>query len=115
MKAYLQISFAFALVVFSGCASLGLTTPQTLDQKIGYAYGGVTAALNTIATATTAGTLSSAQAENANRMTLDVKSILDTAHVAEGTNTANAASDLALAVAALTEVQKYLTANGVKP
>lgn len=102
------------LLPLMGCQSLGLTTPLTLDQQLAYATGAVTAALNTIAQATTAGTLSSANATKANQMVLQAQTILVSAHSMETTNASGAANDLALATAALTAVQQYLTANGVK-
>jgi hypothetical protein len=94
-----------------GC---GLAPAKTLDEQIAYGYGGVTAALNTIATATTAGQLTSAQATNANNLALQVKTILDTARSLEITNTTGAQNDLTLALNSLTAVQKYLTTAGVK-
>lgn len=97
-----------------GCSSLGLATPQTLDQKLGYGYAGVTTALNTIATATQAGQLTSAQATNANALALQVKGVLDTARSLESTNATGAQNDLTLALSSLTAVQQYLTSAGVK-
>lgn len=111
MKLYLLL---FTASLFSGCASLGLTTPQTLDQKIGYAYVGITTALTTVTTAVSAGQITSTQASNANTMILNAKGILDTARDTEGDNQTAAANDIVLATAALTSVQQYLTNNGVK-
>jgi hypothetical protein len=102
------------MLVLGACTSLGLSSPQTLDQKLAYGYAGVTTALNTIATATTAGQLTSAQAINANTMTLNVKTILDTARGLETTNATSAQNDLTLALSSLTAVQQYLTSAGVK-
>jgi hypothetical protein len=104
-----------AAVVLSlgACSALGLTTPKTLDEKLAYGYAGVTTALNTIASATIAGQLTSTQAVNANTMTLNVQSILDSARALETTNASSAQTDLTLALAALTAVQQYLTAQGV--
>lgn len=110
----LLIVLALLLPAFTGCTTLGLAPAQTLDQKIAYAYGGVTGVLQSIATATTAGTLTSSQANAANNMALQVKTVLDTARSLETTNATSAANDLALATAALTAVQSFLTSNGVK-
>jgi hypothetical protein len=111
MKALILLAVVLVLVA---CASLGLAPAQTLDQKIAYGYAGVTTALNTIATATTAGQLTSAQATNANGMALQVKGILDTARALETTNATSAQNDLTLALSSLTAVQQYLTSAGVK-
>lgn len=105
---------AGVVLLLGACTSLGLAPAQTLDQKLAYGYAGVTTALNTIASATNAGQLSSLQATNANTMTLTVKSILDDARAAEVSNATTAQNDLALALSSLTAVQQYLTAAGVK-
>lgn len=107
------LALASVVMLLAGCSALGLATPQTLDQKLAYGYAGVTTALNTIATATTAGQLTSAQATNANTMTLNVKSILDNARALEITNATSAQTDLTLALSALSAVQQYLTTEGV--
>lgn len=101
-------------VLLTGCSALGLAPAQTTDQKIAYAYAGVTGVLNTIAQATDAGAISSSQATQANQMALNVKQTLDAARQVEGANPNEALQDLNMATAALTAVQQYLSANGVK-
>lgn len=105
---------AFIAITLQACTSLGLIPAQTLDQKLAYGYAGVTTALNTIATATTAGQLTSAQATHANDLVLQVKSILDDARGLESNNATVAQNDLTLALSSLTAVQTYLTSAGVK-
>ncbi len=105
---------ALVACLIAGCAALGLAPAQTLDQKIEYGYAGVDAVLKSIPSAVTAGTLSSATATKANSMALEVKTLLDSARSAETINASAALNDLNLATAALTAVQQYLTANGVK-
>lgn len=102
-------------LLLGGCTALGLAPAQTLDQKIEYGYAGVDGVLKAIPPAMAAGSLTSATAAHANELALNVKSILDTARTAESTNATSAQNDLNLATAALTAVQQYLTANGVKP
>jgi len=109
MKALLALC-----VLLAGCAQLGLVKPQTTDQKLAYAYGGIISAQQSIAQATTAGLLTSAQATNANNMTLAAKATLDTARSLETTNATGAANDLQLATTAITALQAYLTSAGVK-
>lgn len=101
-------------LMLGACASLGLAPAQTLDAKLAYGYAGVTTALNTIATATTAGQLTSIQATEANSLALQVKGILDNARALEGSNASAAQNDLTLALSSLTAVQQYLTAAGIK-
>jgi hypothetical protein len=111
MKAFILLA---VMLTLGACASLGLAPAQTLDQKIEYGYAGVTAVLQSIPPAITSGVLSSATATKANTMALQVKTLLDSARAAETTNATGALNDLNLATAALTAVQSYLTANGVK-
>lgn len=113
MRKILLLAVLFTLPIM-GCQSLGFVAPQTTDQRIAYGYSGVTAALNTIAQATDAGTLSSQKATQANQLILQARGMLDTARAAETTDDSTAIQDLALATAVLAEVQKFLTANGVK-
>lgn len=70
--------------------------------------------MNTVAQATDAGTLSSQKAAQANQLILQAKGILDVARASEITDANTAIQDLALATSVLAEVQKFLTANGVK-
>lgn len=105
---------ALLFLLLAGCQSLGLAPATTLDQKIVYGYAGVDAVLKSIPGAVAAGTLSSTTAAKANAMALQVKTLLDAARSAETANPSAALNDLNLATAALTAVQQYLTANGVK-
>lgn len=109
-----SLLLTLAILALAGCQSLGLAPAQTLDQKLAYGYAGVTTALTTIASATTAGQLTSIQATNANALALQVKSVLDSARALESTNAPAAQNDLTLAISSLTAVQTYLTATGVK-
>lgn len=102
------------ILCIGGCASLGLAQPQTLDQKIAYAYGGLTTALQGIATATNKGQLTSAQATQANNAAMNVKTILDTARSLENSDATTAQKDLDLATAALSSIQNTLTSAGAK-
>jgi hypothetical protein len=111
MKALILLG---VVLLLGGCASLGLAPATTLDQKIEYGYAGVTAVLQSIPGAIQSGTLSSATATKANTMALQVKTLLDSARAAETSNSTGALNDLNLATAALTAVQAYLTASGVK-
>lgn len=112
MKSYLKVLW-IALFI-GGCSSLGLAPAQTLDQKIEYGYAGVTAVLQAIPPAIQSGVLSSATATKANNLALQVKTLLDAARTVETTSPSSALNDLNLATAALTAVQQYLIANGVK-
>jgi len=101
-------------IALAGCAAMGLTTPKTTDQKLAYAEGAVIAAQQSISQATKAGLLSSAQATNANNMTLSAQAVINTARALETSNPTGAANDLTLATSAVTAISTYLTAAGVK-
>ena len=102
-------------LTLTGCSTFGLAPAQTTDQRIAYAYAGVTGVLNTIAQATDQGALSSQKASQANQLALQVRGTLDAARQASSAGDANTAlQDLNMAAAALAAVQQYLTANGVK-
>jgi hypothetical protein len=106
-------ALALALLL-TGCATLGLVAPQTTDQKLAYAEGAVIAAQQSITQALTAGLLTSAQATNANAMTLSALAVIKTGRSLETTNATAAANDLALATNAIAGIQTYLTSAGVK-
>jgi hypothetical protein len=103
-----------ALLSLAGCTTLGIAPPQTLDQKLAYAQGAIIAAQQSIAQATKTGLLTSAQAINANNMTISALSVISTARSLETSNATAAANDLALVTAAIAGIQQYLTSAGVK-
>lgn len=102
------------LLLLVACSELGLTTPQTTDQKLAYAEGTVTGILQSIPAAVAAGTLSSTKATTVNNMAVAVHQTIQVARAEETSNPSQAIVDLNLATAALTAVQNWLTANGVK-
>jgi hypothetical protein len=101
-------------LLLSGCAQLGLVKPQTTDQKLAYAQGAVIAAQQSITQAVTAHLLTSAQATNANNMTLAALATITTARSVENSNATAAANDLQLATSAIAAIQSYLQSAGVK-
>jgi uncharacterized protein YceK len=103
-----------ATVLLSGCASLGLTAPQSPQQSIAYAYSGVNAALTTLAQATTAGLISSADATTTNQAILTVKGLLDQANAILSSNQSQALTLLTTATKDLTAVSAYLACKQAK-
>jgi hypothetical protein len=103
-----------AILTLAGCQSLGLAPAQTLDQKLAYVAGAVTTVQQSTTTALQAGQITSAQATNLNNLSLNVLSIVTTGRSLEASNASGAANDLALAQTALTSLQTYLKAAGVK-
>ena len=107
--------FAGALLSsLSACASLGLTSPTTTQQQIAYGYSGVTAALNTLAQATSQGIVSSSDATQANAAILAVKTSLDTASQEVSSNQPQAVQILEGATQALATVSAFLACKQAK-
>lgn len=111
------------LLHLSGCAALGLAPAQTPAQKLGYAYGAVTGALNTLGQALAAGQVSSAEAARVNADIMDAASELDTARTllcgadpkcASPASSSSALTIITAATAALGQVSSYLTCKQSK-
>lgn len=102
------------VALLCGCASLGLTSPQSPQQSIAYGYSAVTAALNTLAQLTTAGVVSSADATKANGAILVAKSLLDQANAASTSSAPVAMTLITTATADLAQVSLYLTCKQQK-
>jgi hypothetical protein len=98
----------------SGCASLGLAPATGAQEQLAYAYAGVTAALNTLASATSSGVVSSAEATTVNADILAVKSALDTANAAMSTNEPAAVQAITAATATLATISSYLACEQAK-
>lgn len=107
--------FAFALVL-TGCASLATEPAQTFNQKFAYAIGIHTAILQATASAVTAGTISSKDAQAILTQADTIKVGLDAAEAANAAgDTAGANSKLAIALVGLQTLQDYLRSKGSKP
>jgi hypothetical protein len=102
------------LGMLAACASLGLTTPQTPQQGIAYAYSGVTAALTTLASLTTSGVIGSADSIKANNAILSVKGLIDQANSAATSSAPLATTLLTTATADLAQISLYLTCRQQK-
>lgn len=99
----------FLLAFMTACASMGLATPQSLDQRIAYAAGQVTAARGTAADALAGKTISVQDAESALRITDESKTFVDASRAAlSAGDTQGAEARLALATSVLLAVKTYL-------
>ena len=92
-----------------GCTALGLAPPQSPQQSIAYGYSGITAALNTLATAVRAGQISSAQAMQVNAKVLIAKQLLDQANASASSSAPLAINLITSATQVLAQVSLYLT------
>src|SRR5712675_199453 len=114
--------FLAALLFVSGCASLGLQTADTFNQKLAYAYGQVTAARKGAtsvinASCQTPGTQDCqnavADGKHVQQMADEARQGLDLAKsYALAGNTQQAGVQLQLESAALSALQAYLLARG---
>src|SRR5712672_1615698 len=119
--------FLAALLFVSGCASLGLQTADTFNQKLAYAYGQVTAARKGAtsvinASCTTPAPIPTdeckaavADGKHVQAMADEARQGLDLAKsYALAGNTQQANAQLQLETAALAALQAYLLSKGVK-
>lgn len=100
------------LVLISACASLGITQPQSTDQRLAYAFGQVTAMRSAAADALAAGSITAGDAEKVLRLTDDAKVFLDGARTAlAGGDEPLAQNRLLLATNVLTGLKAFLGAK----
>ena len=101
-------------LLLAGCASLGLQSPETLNQKLAYAYSQVTAARQGATSALNAGQMNVDDAKHVQAMADEARKGLDLAktYAASG-NTQAATTQLQLEQGALLALQTYLASKGV--
>lgn len=103
------------LLLLSGCAQLGAPAPQSVGQSIYYAQSTEIALMQSLDNAVLAGTVNKAQATQAQSIISQIDTALTAARAANlAGNAGQAQSSLAAANAAILELQKYLSAQGVK-
>lgn len=106
---------SLCLILLTGCAALGLTSPKGFDQQLAVAYGTHTAVVQAATTALTSGAITSAEATAVQTQALSSRQLLDAAKTVEAAgDAAGAQHDLALATSALTLLQNYLNSQGAK-
>lgn len=107
--------FALSLTLFlCACSSLGLTAPQSFDERLANAYGVHTAVVQATTVALSTGSISVADAQAVHGMEQNARALLDSAHAIEQSNPAGASTNLGLALSALTALQTYLNTHGGK-
>lgn len=110
MYAYRLTWLYLALVLLCGCSSLGLAPAQSFEEKLAYAYGTHTAVLQAATTSLNSGALSREDAAYILKASDQARSLLDSAKALESSGDSTGAnSKLALATAALTALQSYLS------
>lgn len=97
------------VLLFSGCSTVGVATPQTFEQKLAYGYSTLATIRVTTANAYNAGTLSKADAITVLTGTNDVRLGLDEAYALYlQKNQTTALDDLAKVLQILSTVQNFL-------
>lgn len=107
-----KLSVLFVLWFIVGCAQLGLTQPQSFDQKLAFAYGTHTALLNATASALNAHQIKPDDAKQVLHLADESRALLDAAKLTGDPR--EAASKLALAAVVLANLQTYLNSHGSK-
>lgn len=110
---------SISATIMTGCgsmvASVGAPAPKSLSDQWAYAYGLVASIRTTAAQAHASGVLSDAGGQKVLIDTDFASSALDAAEVAiKSGDTSTAVAKLALATSLLTQLQTYLTNQGVK-
>lgn len=115
MKYLKTLCAGLLLLALAGCTSVGLAPAQGLDEKIAYAHAALDAVEISAAQALTAHTITAAEAQTVLTSADQAFAVLDAAQVAsKAGDTSTAAGKLALATAALTQLQTFLTSKGIK-
>lgn len=98
-------------LLIASCASLGITSPESFDQKLIYAYGVNTSVLTAATASLRAHEISSDDHAEAMKLSDQAKTLLDSAKLLSGTDPNAANAKLQLATTVLTELQAYLNSR----
>lgn len=109
-----SIFLPIVICALAGCASFGLQAPTTTADQVAYAYSGITAALNTLASATSSGLISSSDATRLNGIILGAKSELDVARADLSSDLPAAQKALLTATSVMSNVSAYLACKQAK-
>ncbi len=101
--------FVCLCVLLASCSSLGLSTPQTFNQKLAVGYGAATAILTTTDTLLNQGKIGSKVAQNIATQDTNLKAALDIAASVEATNAVDGGNQLTAALTALNALSAYLS------
>lgn len=106
-----RIRTAFAclsLLALTACAALGLSSPQSFDERLAYAVTTTSAVYDSIAVETRDGRISPDDAEDLVAIADRARDLLISARrIHDAGQEAEASRQLALALAIVTEIQRY--------
>ena len=106
-----KLAIALSLVVMAGCSQLGLAPAASPSEGLAYGYGTVASIRSTAASALTAGTITTAQAQQILTITDQARAALDAGEavaITAPTNTAGISGYLTTATELLTQAQALL-------
>lgn len=101
-------SWFLIFALMAGCASLGLPTPTTFNERLAAAYGTVTAVRTEGDSLLAAGRITPDDAQSIQNQANSARSALDVAGVAFRTDPAAANTKLTATITVLTALQSYL-------
>ena len=105
---------ALLVMLIAGCASLGILTPQTLDERLSYGYEQLTAALQTVSAAANQKLITKSEGQSILAIADQSRLLLDAARAAQTNGDLTSAEGrLVLAVNVLRELQTYLRSRTV--
>jgi hypothetical protein len=99
------------LLLAAGCASLGIPTPTSFNERMAAGYTGVAAVMDGTRTLLAAGKLTPADAENVVKQCDNIVAAFDLARSMSKTDLAAANTKLTVTLASLTALQSYLAAK----
>lgn len=104
---WIVLALTTIITTIVGCAAF--TAPESIEQRLAYAYGTHTAVMEAAATSVGFGELTPEEGESVLELADRARIVLDSARVALGAgDPTTAEGQLALAVGILTELQNYL-------
>lgn len=104
-----NLKHSWIVLLLAGCAALGITQPQTFEQKLAYAYGTHSAVQQGATQALADKTLSSTDAMQVLKLADESRALLDAARAAAKIGDPTTANGkLVLATQILVQLQTYL-------
>ena len=116
LRHYYAGALLYLVVVLGACTALGLSTPQTFNQKLVYAYGSVTSVRMTAKDLLNKGSITVEEAKDAQAKAEVIRQTLDAARAARSIgDVTTAEGKLAAAQGALTLLQDFIKSKGGTP
>jgi len=107
----LKLSIVPLLILLAACASLGVPTAQTFNERLAAGYVSATSVRTSATTLLNGGVIGSKDAENVQKQCDNLRVALDVARTIEPTDKPRATEKLLATLAALTALQEYLEAT----